>query len=237
MKNEGYVDESVYNKLYKEELVNASKEQSRKNTKKLLGGLLSISPLGALPYRAQLWIKKKAETFSPKIASITSAAYLAALGAYLFTLPAMDFSQVSSSGPTYWGTFSSKLYDFTISSALFQTVGAYLMLDGIRAPISYLKRPFGTIISEAGLYLGKKLGKLMPVSEETKKTAELAAKKRLGVLERLDDEAEHRYNLRRLNELQSKLYSTVKADPIADVSEIKTEVNSFRKKVGLEELL
>ncbi len=229
--------DDLYKEMYKQELEKAANRELKRKVKHgVTYGLINGLPTGFLPYRAQKWIKNKVDAFSPKIASIASAAYLGALGAYIFNLPTMEFSRVSTGSFFVW-RFYSVIYDITIPSIVFKSIGGYLMADTLRAPISYFKRPHGTLAAEAVGYIKKGINRLISASPKVQKIAKKNAKKLVEVIDTLDAEELKRNRLNYLNELQSGLYNTMKNYPDSDSEPIKTEINKLRKKMGLEEII
>ncbi len=230
-------EEERYKSIYKEELNKAAGERLRKGFKhKITYGIINGLPTGFLPYRTQKRIKNKIDAFSPKAASIASAAYFGALGYYMTNLPSMHFLLVSTGNVFTW-SFSSTVYNFVIPGLLFRAVGIYLMVDALRAPLSYFKRPHGTLAAEGIGYLSGLLKKVASNDPEVKSTAEKNTERRITIIKTLDEDTDRRETFNRLNKLQSELYSILRTSPSADVEPIKTEINYIRKKVGLEELL
>ncbi len=229
-------NKSKYEQIYREELDRVAGEHLWNGFKRALEYIgINGMPTGFLPYRAQKWIKQRVQSFSPRVASIASAAYLGVIGYYIFNLSTMNFSDVSSG--SFFQTYSSTIYDFTLSSLLFKTVGGYLMLDTLRAPISYFRRPHGTLAAEGVGYLGKLLKKAESSNKEVKEIAEKNAKKRIGIMEILETDSEKRAAFAELNELQAELYAIRKSSPSEEPNVLKKDINDLRKRMGLEEIL
>ena len=225
-----------YESVYKEELDKASSEKLRGRFKRVVAyGIINGIPTGFLPYRAQKWIKRKVAAFSPKVASIASAAYLGLLGYYLFNLPSMDFSQVSNG--SFFSSYSVSIYNFAIPAAAFQAIGGYLMLDTLRAPLSYFRRPHGTLAAEGAGYFGRLMKRAASKGADVKATAESNAKKRVGIMEVLEAETDRRAAFSGLNDMQTKLYIAQRNSGDKEAGALKAGVNEARKKIGLEELL
>ena len=225
-----------YESIYKEELYKASGEKFCRSFKHVVAyGIINGIPTGFLPYRAQKWIKSKVAAFSPKVASIASAAYLGLLGYYLFNLPSMDFSQVSSG--SFFLSYSVPIYNFAIPAAAFQAIGGYLMLDTLRAPLSYFHRPHGTLASEGVGYFGRLVKMAASKDTNVKATAESNAKKRIGIMEVLEAETDRRAVFSGLNDMQTKLYTAQRNSEDKEAGSLKIGVNEVRKKIGLEKIL
>ncbi len=225
-----------YESVYKEELDKASSEKLWGSFKHAVAyGIINGIPTGFLPYRAQKWIKSKVAAFSPKVASIASAAYLGLLGYYLFNLPSMDFSQVSNG--SFFSSYSVSIYNFVIPAAAFQAIGGYLMLDTLRAPLSYFRRPHGTLAVEGVGYFGRLIKMVASKDAGIKTTAESNAKKRVGIMEVLEAETNRRAGFSELNDMQTNLYIAQRNSEDKEAGALKVGVNKVRKKIGLEEIL
>ncbi len=192
-----------------------------------------IAPTGMLPYTLQKKISDKFAFFKPKLASIASSIYMFALGAYTFGLQSMELEKVSSVNIPGYLSYSATVYDIVIPALLFQTIGAYLMLDAIRAPISYLKRPTGTLIGEALAYIPRAVSKLFKFDDADIAKALSSARSKLYAENILSSINEKNKDLKDLANYTSSLYTT--SDPWTKYV-LAYKINELRKKMGLEEL-
>lgn len=220
--------------IFEQELnAEASKRFNEKLESRLSSLLVNvIMPTGMLPGNAQKWVSERVRSFKPKLASIASAIYMAAFGAYSLMLPSMNFLNTSSVN-AYGLNYSTTIYDITLPSLLFQLVGAYLLLDAVRIPISYYHKPFGTLLAE-GVLAGIHLIKLP--SRKNKDTVALAARRaseRYVGMRKMEGLRERNYYLSTLSNCQSSYYAST--DP-REQQALLYQIGWLRNRLGLGEL-
>ena len=162
-----------------------------------------------------------------------SSIYMFALGAYTFGLQSMEFKDVSSINIPNYFSYSATVYDIVIPALFFQAVGAYLMLDAVRAPLSYFKKPTGTLIGEAIANAPQAVYKFFKLNDSEVAKALANARSKLDAENILSSISEKNKNLQDLANYMSSLYTT--SDEWTR-HVLVYQINVLRKKLGLEEL-
>jgi hypothetical protein len=246
-------DEEVFKEFYDEALHSASTKYTLNKLKRGLKTVtLNLLPTGVLPYFLQKKIVKhmnfeKSEAgglkevkfFKPKLASILSSAYLGALGYWLYNAGTQTWEVMSTYSKWTSGGWENLTIPFiyvSIPGAVLAGIGAYFMVNAIRAPISYLSRPCGDISTEGAYFVANRLKKLFYKNKKINSAALEEAQIRFTLFKTQRESVSNDNDFSAIRKLNNELYVQLNSHDEKSAQSTLLELNEVRKRHGLTAL-
>ena len=246
-------DEEAFEEFYDEALHSASTKYALHKLKRGLKTVaLNLLPTGALPYflqkkivkrmnleRSEVGGLKEVRFFKPKLASILSSAYLSALGYWLYNSGTRTW-EVTSTYSTWaqgsWNYVTIPFIYVSIPGVALAGIGAYLMINAIRAPISYLSRPCGDVSAEGAHFVVDTLKHRLYKNKKISDAALEEAQTRFTLFKAQKKSAANDSDFSALRKLNNDLYAQLNAGDAKSAQSTLLELNEIRKRQRLKAL-